>query len=232
MKIINVENLTFSYDGEKTILDKISFDIDARSTVGIIGDSGCGKSTLCHILCGIIPNVIGGRISGSAIVAGKKLRDCNLKDLSQSVGFVFQDSDRQIVTSAVEDELAFGLENLCVAPEEINRKVDEVLDLLDLQEIRTLNPSRLSGGQKQMVAIGSVLIMNPEVIILDEPYSHLDESNRVGVEKIINTLKENGSTVIIVEHDHTMVENADKWMLLENGKIKAYDMPEKVRKYL
>ena len=230
--MIRVENLKFSYDGEKTILDGISFEIGAGEMIGVIGDSGCGKSTLCHILCGIIPNIIGGDISGRAAVAGKQLRDCDLKDLAQSVGFVMQDSDRQIVTSTVEDELAFGPENLCIPPEEIRERVEQTLDLLELQDIREVNPNRLSGGQKQMVTIGSVLTLDPDIFILDEPFSHLDEENRISVECILRKLKSDGKTILIVEHDHNMVREADKWMLLEDGKIKAFDTPEKVRECL
>lgn len=232
MKMIEIENLKFSYDGKKTIINEMSFKIDAGDMVGIIGDSGCGKSTLCHILCGIIPNIIGGELYGKGLVAGKLLKDCELKDLADTIGFVMQDADRQIVTSTVEDELAFGPENLCIEPEEIRRRVESILELLGLQEIREENPNRLSGGQRQMVAIGSILTMNPEILILDEPFSHLDGENCRNVERILKKLKSDGKTILIVEHDHDMVRWADKWMLLEDGKIKGYDTPEKVSQYL
>ena len=232
MKTIQIENLKFSYDGEKMILNGISFEIGAGEMIGVIGDSGCGKSTLCHILCGIIPNVIGGDISGKAVVGGKDLRNCNMKDLAQTVGFVMQDSDRQIVTSTVEDELAFGPENLCLPPEEICRRVNDTLEMLELTDIREANPNRLSGGQKQMVTIGSVITMDPDIFILDEPFSHLDGENRDSVSAVLRQLKSAGKTILIVEHDHRMVEEADNWLLLQNGEIKAFDTPEKVREYL
>ena len=106
-----MKNLRFSYDGVKMILDNIDFTIAKGEMVGIVGDSGCGKSTLCHILCGIIPGAIGGEISGHAVVGDIDLREAQLKDMAETVGFVMQDPDRQIVTSMVEDELAFGPEN-------------------------------------------------------------------------------------------------------------------------
>lgn len=232
MKKIEIENLRFSYDGERTIIDDMNFSIDAGEMVGIIGDSGCGKSTLCHILCGTIPNIIGGELSGKGTISGKLLKDCQLKDLATTVGFVMQDSDRQIVTSTVEDELAFGPENLCVDPKEIRQRVDAVLEMLQLQDIREVNPNRLSGGQKQMVTIGSILTMEPEVLILDEPFSHLDGENCQSVEAVLKRLKAEGKTILIVEHDYEMIRWADKWMLIEDGKIKAYDTPEKVSQYL
>ena len=117
MDIIEVKKLKFSYNGVDRIIDDISFSIHRGETVGIIGESGCGKSTLCHILCGIIPGAVGGEISGQAVVGGVDLREAQLKDMAETVGFVMQDSDRQIVTSMVEDELAFGPENMCVPPE-------------------------------------------------------------------------------------------------------------------
>lgn len=141
-----MKNLRFSYDGVKMILDNIDFTIAKGEMVGIVGDSGCGKSTLCHILCGIIPGAIGGEISGHAVVGDIDLREAQLKDMAETVGFVMQDPDRQIVTSMVEDELAFGPENFCIPPEEIRRRVDSILDMLGIDDIRYKDPNRLSGG--------------------------------------------------------------------------------------
>lgn len=230
--MINVKNLKFSYESEKEIIKGIDFVIEAGEFVAVIGPSGCGKSTLCHILCGIIPNAIGGDISGEAVVNGKSLRKEEMKTLAETIGFVMQDPDRQIVTSTVEDELAFGPENFCVPPEEIRRRVDDTLKLLGLEELRDENPNRLSGGQKQLVAIGSVLTLQPQIFILDEPFSHLDGEVKEKLESLLQELKSQGKTIIIVEHDYNMVEHADKWLLLEDGKVKCFDVPEKVRGFL
>lgn len=230
--MINVKNLKFSYESEKEIIKGIDFVIEAGEFVAVIGPSGCGKSTLCHILCGIIPNAIGGDISGEAVVNGKSLRKEEMKTLAETIGFVMQDPDRQIVTSTVEDELAFGPENFCVPPEEIRRRVDDTLKLLGLEELRDENPNRLSGGQKQLVAIGSVLTLQPQIFILDEPFSHLDGEVKEKLESLLQELKSQGKTIIIVEHDYNMVEHADKWLLLEDGKVKCFDVPEKVREFL
>lgn len=232
MFIVDVKNIRFSYESGKEILQGIDFKIEEGEFIAIIGSSGCGKSTLCHILCGIIPNAVGGEISGDAIMNGISLRKAEMRTLAETVGFVMQDPDRQIVTSTVEDELAFGPENLCVSPEEIRRRVDDTLQLLGLESLREENPNRLSGGQKQLVAIGSVLTLQPKIFILDEPFSHLDEDVKENLENLLSELKRQGKTIIVVEHDHNMVKNADKWLLLEDGKVKSYDTPEKVREFL
>lgn len=232
MEFITVKNLKFKYESEKEILKGLDFTINRGEYVAIIGDSGCGKSTLCHILCGIIPNAVSGILSGTVELDGQHIKEMEFKDFARKIGFVMQDSDRQIVTSTVEDELSFGPENFCLEPEEIRRRVDDTLELLGLSELRDVNPNRLSGGQKQMVTIGSVLTLDPEVFILDEPFSHLDRENRDNLEQVIEALKERGKTILIVEHDHTTVKKADKWLFLQDGKVKICDIPEKVRGYL
>ncbi len=229
MNIIEVKKLKFSYNGVDRIIDNISFSIRRGETVGIIGESGCGKSTLCHILCSIIPGAVGGEISGQAVVGGVDLREAQLKDMAETVGFVMQDPDRQIVTSMVEDELAFGPENMCVPPEEIRRRVDSVLDILGIDDIRYKDPGRLSGGQKQLVTIGSVLTLQPDILILDELFSHLDKEHRQGTLDVIDRLHRAGKTILIVEHDHRLIEGADRWILLEDGRIKAQGTPQELK---
>lgn len=228
MEIISVKNLKFTYDGQRTVLNGISFSVQEGEYTGIIGESGCGKSTLCHILCGIIPNVYGGEISGHAVIDGRNLRDADFRELAQTVGFVMQDPDRQIVTSTVEDELAFGPENFCIPPEEIKRRVDDVINLLGMESFRYADPNRLSGGQKHIVTIGSILTLNPEIIILDEPYSSLDEENTERVRAALTEIRKTGKTVLIVEHDHSLIADADKWIVIDGGRIQAEGTPAEI----
>ena len=227
--IIHIENLKFAYEKGPQILKGINLTIQKGKIVGLIGDSGCGKSTLCHIMCGIIPNMIGGTASGQIRVKDKYMRKTRLRDMAQTVGFVMQDSDRMIVSSTVEDELAFGPENLCIRPKEIRKRVDETLDLLQMTEYSLTDPNHLSGGQKQLVTIGSVLTLQPDILILDEPFSHLDEEARIRTMEILMKLKSEGKTIIIVEHDHQLIEEADEWILLEDGVVAIQDAPEKVK---
>lgn len=224
--------MKFQYESGRQILNGLNFTVEQGEYVGIIGDSGCGKSTLCHILCGIIPHALNGTLSGDVYVDGIHLRERKMIDLAQVIGFVMQDPDRQIVTSTVEDELAFGPENFCLEPGEIRRRVEDVMELLELTRLRYINPNHLSGGQKQLVTIGSLLTLDPDIFILDEPFSHLDPENRVQVERVMEKLRERGKTILIVEHDHRMIRDADRWLFLQDGIVRAYDIPEKVEEYL
>lgn len=232
MSIIQIENLKFTYPSGKQVLKGIDLMIEPGEMIGLIGDSGCGKSTLCHVMCGIIPNVIGGTAAGQVRIKDKNMRQTKLKDMAETVGFVMQDADRMIVCSTVEDELAFGPENLCIPPEEIKRRVDETLELLQMTEYRETDPNHLSGGQKQLVTIGSVLTLQPDILILDEPHSHLDEESRIRTKQLLNQLKSEGKTIIIVEHDHELIEDADRWVLLHDGKVALDGKPEEVKEKL
>lgn len=229
MSIIEIENLKFTYPSGKQVLTGVNLSIEAGEMIGLIGDSGCGKSTLCHVMCGIIPNAIGGTASGQVRIKDKNMRQTKLKDMADTVGFVMQDADRMIVCSTVEDELAFGPENLCIPPEEVRKRVDETLELLQMTEFRETNPNHLSGGQKQLVTIGSVLTLHPDILILDEPNSHLDEASRIRTMEVLKELKTQGKTIIIVEHDHELIEEADRWILLSDGKVALSGKPSEIK---
>lgn len=232
MSIIEIKNLKFTYASGKQVLNGVDLTVEKGELIGLIGDSGCGKSTLCHVMCGIIPNVIGGTASGQVRIGEKNMRETKLKDMAETVGFVMQDADRMIVSSTVEDELAFGPENLCIEPAEIRKRVDDTLALIQMEEFALTDPNHLSGGQKQLVTIGSVLTLQPEILILDEPHSHLDEESRLRTKALLNQLKAEGKTIIIVEHDHELIEDADRWVLLHEGKVALQGKPEEVKERL
>ena len=231
MSVIEVENLTFAYNDERTVLRDISFSVSAGEVFVIAGLSGSGKTTLCGILCGVIPHAIKGNISGRIAVMDIDPRDAGLPQTALRAGMVFQDADSQIICTTVEDELAFGLENLCLPPEEIKLRVDRLLAEFNYEELRNTNPSRLSGGQKKLLTIAAVLAPEPPVLILDEPMSGLDEEGRELVRAAIIEQRRQGRAVIIVEHDLKLVGFADRWLLIRDGKAAACGAPPDLMNY-
>lgn len=220
MEKIQVSGLSFEYRQGAQVLDQISFTVQAGECVGIVGESGCGKSTLCHILSGIIPNAISGRLSGDVRYDGISILGKTLAEISESAGFVMQDPMRQIVTTAVEDELAFGPENKNVPPKEIAGRVEQGLELFGLKEQRLEDPARLSGGQIQLTAMASVWTMKTDILILDEPFSHLDPKGAEAVEQVIETLLREGAAILISEHDFRFLRNTDRVLWIQNGRIR------------
>lgn len=219
-KIIEVDHLSFVYPNGKTVLNDVSFSFEKEQIWGIIGASGCGKSTLCLCLSGIIPHSMKGKMKGDVCIAGSNTRNTSLAQLVPKVGIVFQDPDTQLFCPTVEDEVAFGPENLCVPPQEIRARVDKVLSIVGLQSERYKNPNQLSGGQKQLVALASVLSLNPEILIFDEIMPRLDTAARKRIEALIMKLKAEGKTIIMVEHDlGQFLQVIDGGIILEKGQI-------------
>ena len=228
MTTVEAKNLTFEYSGGKPLLKDISFSIDEGETFVVAGASGSGKTTLCRILCGIIPHVYKGNLSGEITVMGVAPASQSLPQSALRAGMVFQDADSQIICTTVEDELAFGLENLCTPPEDIRRRVDELLSEFGFEGLRNTNPTRLSGGQKKLLTIAAVLSTLPPVLVLDEPKSGLDDESQNLVSRAIDRQKQQGRTVIIVEHDLRTVTSADTWLLLDDGAAAACGRPSEM----
>ena len=225
MNAVEVKNLTFAYSGGDPILRDISFSVSQGEIFVISGLSGSGKTTLCHILSGVIPHAIKGKLSGNVRIIDIDPRDASLPQAALRAGMVFQDADSQIICTTVEDELAFGLENLCQPPEKIRLRVDELLTEFGFEKSRLTNPARLSGGQKKLLTIAAALASSPPILILDEPMSGLDPDGCALVRSTIEKQRNQGRTVIIVEHDLRLVTFADRWLLLHDGVIAAYGTP-------
>ncbi len=215
---IQVKNFSFSFPDENSPLwTNLNFSLNPGEIVGITGPSGCGKSTLCYCLSGIIPRHLPGEISGEILVDGKPLSQVPLPQLSQKIGMVFQDPETQLFCTTVEEEIAFGPENLCLSREEIETRIKEVLELTGMTHFRYTNPSQLSGGEKQLIALGAVLALGPHTLILDEAMSQLDTAGRKRVQKIIRPLKKAGKSLIIVDHQIENLISSDRVLHLENG---------------
>lgn len=218
--IIETEKLSFYYPkASKKILDSINIKIEEGSITAIAGLSGSGKSTLAYCLSGIIPKSLPGRIEGSIYIEGTEIKELILPVLSKKIGIVFQDVDNQLFLPTTEAEIAFAPENLGVPYEEIHKIIERTLSTLNIGHLRYRNPSQLSGGEKHLVAIASILSLNPGIIILDEVLSELDGENREVVVDAIEMLKSLGKTVIIIDHGIENLAIADSILLLKNGMI-------------
>jgi energy-coupling factor transporter ATP-binding protein EcfA2 len=205
---------------EQYAIREISFSLQRGELLLIAGPSGCGKSTLLKCLNGLIPHSFPGKLSGEIRIEGHSTEDLSLRDLARYVGTMLQDPDRQIVGSTVEQEVAFGLENLNTPRPEIRRRVEEVLKRLRLERYRREPTFALSGGQRQQVAAAGVLVMQPSIFLFDEPFANLDARAIDELEELINGLRAEGRSVIIVEHrvEETLKLQPDKVLLMQDGR--------------
>lgn len=221
---LRAENLSFSYPGnERQILNNINFTINRGEIKAVVGLSGSGKSTFCYCLSGVIPHIYPGNLSGHVYIAGETVGELKIQEISTRVGIVFQNPETQLFFSVVEDELAFGPENLCIPREKIGERIENTLELLGIRDLRSANISNLSGGQKQLVALASVLTLQPDILIFDEVMSQIDKPGKKRIKNVILDLKEKGKTIIIVEHDLNNVDIADEVLLLRRGRLSEFE---------
>ena len=239
--VIQLKNVTFSYyveDAEGNVttnndvdvkhsekrmaLDGVTLDIEKGSFVAIVGSNGSGKSTLAkHLNALLLPS------SGEVLVCGMSTADPdNTWEIRRRCGMVFQNPDNQLVSSVVEDDVAFGPENLGVDPAEIRQRVDNALNAVGMYEFRKKGPHLLSGGQKQRIAIAGVLAMQPECIVFDEPTAMLDPSGRAEILKIIHRLHAQGKTVILITHFMEEAAQADRIIVMDSGRPVLDETPQ------
>jgi len=226
-EILKVENYSYTYQTQdKPVLNNISFSINEGEFCLILGPSGCGKSTLCLSLNGIIPHMLGGKTSGTITIDGMQVSDSEVKDLAKRVAIVFQDPNHQLCNIEVENEVAFGLENLLFEPDEIRKRVSESLKFVGLEGYELKNVWNLSGGEKQRLAIASALALKPKILILDEPTSNLDPLGTTEIFELIQRIrKETNCTIILIEHNlDGFLDVIDKTLVMDKGTI-LYDGP-------
>lgn len=229
--MIHIQDFTFRYrESERPVVEDITLEIPAGTFAGITGAAGSGKSTLTYAMNGIIPHCYPGDFYGSVMVDGMDTCEVSLTDLSQVVGSVCQDIDSQIVTSIVEDEILYGLENFGVPYDQIEARVAEVLDAMGIADLRERTIASLSGGQKQKVAIASVLALHPKVLVLDEPTAELDPaSSRQVFELLAAYARDHGTTVVVVEQKIALLsEFADLLVIVDEGHVRFADAPREV----
>lgn len=244
MSLISLHNVSYQYPltNEFAIKD-VNIEIDQGKIYGIIGPNQSGKTTLCNILRGFIPSIFMGNLSGEVLFEGKPLKDKNIGELAEYIGYSSQNPFTQIsgVKDTVEEEIAFGMENMGLDYATMHQRVTEILEMFQLEDLKERNPFELSGGQKQRVALASVIALNLEIIILDEPTSQLDPKGTEDVFNVVASLKKQGKTVVIVEHkidllaeycdeiivvkDHTVLLKGDCRYVFTNSLMRANNLP-------
>ena len=209
MTAIEVLNLSVSY-GDCTVLRDFSLTVEVGEAVLIRGPSGCGKSTLLHTICGLIPGIIEAECTGEVLVFGEPVESLSVAERAARLGIVFQNPDTQLFCDSIEDEIAFGLENICTPRDEIAQRIDEVLKLTDMESFRFASPKELSGGQKQRVVLAAVMALDPKVLLLDEALSQLDRRSRTSLHEQFSQLRRDGRTMLMVDHDDELASIASR----------------------
>jgi energy-coupling factor transporter ATP-binding protein EcfA2 len=218
--LLELDKLSFRYpDAPRKAVVDFDLTVGEGEVLVLAGPSGCGKSTLLRAINGLIPHMYTGDYSGDVRVAGSSVRTSPMRDLAQTVGFLFQNPENQIFMFTVERDIAFGLENLGVPRPEMRKRVNEAISLLGIEDLSQRAPHELSDGQKQRVALAGVLAMRPRLIILDEPTSLLDPKTAMELVDLVARLrKEMGTTFVIVEHRlDLLVKVADRIVVMNAG---------------
>lgn len=229
--VIEISDFSFCYRGaERLAVDRANLVVPEKSFVGIAGAAGSGKTTLASALCGVVPHCQPGDFYGSVRVCGMDVCDTALVEVSRAVGSVRQDVESQFVATEVVDEILYGLENFGVPHGEIMRRVDQALDDMGISDLRGREIATLSGGQKQKVAIASVLALDPRLIVLDEPTAELDPMSARGVyELLARCVEQRGASVVVIEQDVGLLARfADLLAVMDDGRIVFADEPARV----
>ena len=232
MAIVNLQDVTYKYPlTDSPALQNISLQVNEGEFVAIIGPNGAGKSTLCYTLAGFVPHFFKGELTGLVEVLGKDSLNSTLSEWVLNVGLAFQNPFNQISGAkyTVFEELAFGLENIGIPRDEMKARVEETMKLTGISDLAERSPYSLSGGQQQRVALTSILVMQPKVLVLDEPTSQMDPIGTREVFGVIRRMAERGMTVILVEHKvEWIAQFADRVIALKDGRIFLDETPSAV----
>lgn len=216
---IHINDLSFSYDPHSEILSHLSFSAASHETIGLIGANGTGKSTFLKLLVGLLPSP-----QGKIIIGDRALEKKTLASIREKIGYVFQDADHQLFMSTAYDDIAFGPQNYGYPPEEVEKRVEKALQMTHMLPYKHTPIYQLSGGQKKLISLATILSLNPEIVLLDEPSITLDPRNRKQLIHILNEMK---SLKIIASHDLDLIwDTCERTLLLSNKEIVA-DGPTK-----
>ena len=225
MAYIELKDVTYTYPLMKQpALKNITASFEHGKFYGVIGENAGGKTTLCNLIRGLIPHFYKGKLEGQALIEGEDIRTLDIDLLSTKIGYIFQNPFTQIsgVRKTVFEEIALGLENLGMPREEMIEKVLHIAKLVHIENLLQNNPNALSGGQRQRVAFASIIAMDTDTFVIHEPTSQLDPEGTEGIFEIIHTLKEQGKTIILVEHKvDLLAEYADEILVLYKGELIA-----------
>lgn len=226
MKKIEVEHLTFSYDGEQDVLKDVSFQIEEGSYTTIVGHNGSGKSTIAKLLIGLMEAK-----SGTITVDGIQLTEKSVYDIRDKIGIVFQNPDNQFIGATVADDIAFGLENHQVPQEQMQTIIERFAQQVNMSKYLNSEPTKLSGGQKQRVAIASVLAIAPQILIFDESTSMLDPQGKAEINGLIRQIHQaSGMTIVSITHDIEEMANSDHVIVMSEGQVVMDGTPEMILK--
>ncbi|XQP55935.1 MAG: ATP-binding cassette domain-containing protein [Mycoplasmoidaceae bacterium] len=222
-KLIEFSHINFGYKKDNPILYDVSFSINENEHICIVGPNGCGKSTLGKLIVGLLKPQ-----SGSIIFKDKEVNKFNINELRSCSGAIFENPDNQFIGLSVQDDIAFGLENQRVLHKDMQPKIDEIAKFVGISDILTQSVKNLSGGQKQLVAIASILVMNPKLIVFDEVTSMMDASAKNKIDKLILSLKTKKKTIVTITHNMDDAMKADRIIVMDQGRIICIDKPNKV----
>lgn len=231
--MLKVKNLSLDFFSDEKVLDNINFHIKENTINLLAGISGCGKSSLLMCLARVIPETIEANMTGEILFQGENIENKNSEHISGDIAYMFQDPDSQLCTFTVEDEIAFGLENMNVDPKKMESIIDNTLNLVGISNLKYRQLNKLSGGEKQKVALASILAINPKLILMDEPTANLDPVSTFEIVNLIKKLRdEMGKTIIIIEHKIKEFEHIiDNVIKVENKTTKIVDKCEYIKKY-
>lgn len=218
--MIQLRDVYYRYPGSEWVLKGIDLSINEREYVFVCGTSGSGKSTLGYLLNGLIPHFFGGTLNGSVSVAGANTTERNVSELFPKVGLVLQNADAQLFNSTVENEIAFGLESLGLPADQIDKRIGEISETLHIENLLNRSPMALSGGEKRLVAIASMLCLNPPILVLDEPYAHLDCEGIRRVREALREIHRSGKTLMVIEQRiGDFIQDVTRCLIVNQGKL-------------